>query len=254
MKKLRKFFYDNGSFIFSALSIIGVGLTSLASIKASFKAMDKLEDAQNEANRELTTKEKIKIMFPIYIFPVSMAVATIGCILCSSIINEKHELAITNSYIALNETYRMYKQKVKELYGQEAHLNVMQSIAENKKGEALIAESPLSKMLFEDEPNVLFFDEFSGRYFETKPSIVALAEYNLNRSYVYDGFADVNTFYSYLGLPPIPGGQYLTWDIDDEVYWIDFYHSQKEVTDDGLTCVSIAFTFDPVAYDGNSRK
>lgn len=239
MKKLQKFFYDKESFLFSSLAIIGVILTMISSVAASCMAEEKLYQIKNKVSKELTTKEKLQEIIPIYIFPTSIMLATIGCILCSSSISKKHELAITNSYIILNETYKAYRQKVKELYGDEADSNIINELANNPK--FIIKSESQNNIRFGDEENVLFFDEFSGRFFEAKPSTVLLAEYDLNRNYIYNGFININDFYSFLGVPPLPNNKYLPTELTNDICCIEFRHVEKEVSNDGLKCISISF-------------
>ena len=44
------------------------------------------------------------------------------------------------------------------------------------------------------------------------------------------GHLPVNDFYEMLGLSAIDGGEYVGWNCDDGLYWIDFNH-RKTVLD-----------------------
>lgn len=234
MKKLQKLFYNKGQIIFSSLAIIGVAATMISSIIAT-------HTAEKKFSNDMTVKEKIKEIIPIYIFPASIAFATIGCILGSCAIGRKHELAITNSYIVLSETYRAYKEKVKELNGERANSNAIAKIVSDNKYNIIELE-PRDYSFLKNEEDILFFDEFSGRFFETKPSIVLQAERDFVLYVQQTGIANINDFYSFLGLPPIPGDGYLDYNPDD-ISWINFFHDEKEVSNDGLKCIIISFYF-----------
>ena len=72
----------------------------------------------------------------------------------------------------------------------------------------------------------------------------AQAEYHLNRNFVMSGHLPVNDFYEMLGLSAIDGGEYVGWNCDDGLYWIDFNH-RKTVLDDGLEVYVIEMVWTP---------
>ena len=54
----------------------------------------------------------------------------------------------------------------------------------------------------------------------------------------------VNDFYEMLGLSALDGGEYVGWNCDDGIYWIDFNH-RKTVLDDGLEVYIIEMVWTP---------
>lgn len=50
--------------------------------------------------------------------------------------------------------------------------------------------------------------------------------------------------YEMLGLSAIDGGEYVGWNCDDGLYWIDFNH-RKTVLDDGLEVYVIEMVWTP---------
>lgn len=58
------------------------------------------------------------------------------------------------------------------------------------------------------------------------------------------GYLSVNDFYEMLGLSAIDGGEYVGWNCDDGLYWIDFNH-RKTVLDDGLEVYVIEMVWTP---------
>ena len=95
----------------------------------------------------------------------------------------------------------------------------------------------------------LFYDDFSGRIFESTIEKVQEAEYNLNRDLSMQGYATLNQFYDYLGLVPIDGGDDLGWSsgMNFDYYWqewIDFGHHKTTMGDD-LECSMITMFSEP---------
>jgi hypothetical protein len=107
----------------------------------------------------------------------------------------------------------------------------------------------------------LFYDDFSGRIFESTIEKVLEAEYNINRDLSMQGYATLNEFYDYLGLVPIDGGDELGWSsgMNFDYYWqewIDFGHhktsmnkidfsNRKTTMGDDLECIMIVMFNEP---------
>ena len=148
----------------------------------------------------------------------------------------------------IETSYKEYKNKVDELYGEEAGENVRAGIAKDKYEELDI--SPPA-----GENSQLFYDFFSGRYFESTPEKVQWAEYELNRSVSVNGGASVNEFYDFLGLEELPEYDELGWSADQvyEMYWhswVEFEHETTELDDNtegysGLECTIIHMPMEP---------
>ena len=97
----------------------------------------------------------------------------------------------------------------------------------------------------------LFFEEYSGRFFESTEEDVVLAEYHFNRNFVLRGYAELNELYEFLNLSPTESGAVLGWSIGaGEVFygyqWIDFEH-RKVIREDGAEYYAITMPFIPTA-------
>jgi len=151
-----------------------------------------------------------------------------------------------------NDSYNNYKDKLKELYGEEAHQKIVDAIAAEKAKDVYITSTGLvrnSSLDFDEhDPNDerLFYDAYSNRYFESSINRVIQAEYHLNRDFVISGYLPANHFYQLLGLEPLEGGDTVGWSIDTGIYWIDFNHS-KVTLDDGLEVLVIDMDWVPDA-------
>ena len=91
----------------------------------------------------------------------------------------------------------------------------------------------------------LFYDEWSGRYFESTIENLMNAEYRINRNFVLRGYAFLRELYDFLGLDETDFGNTAGWAVcDDEVYWLDFYH-RKVSLDDNLECYIVECMYEP---------
>ena len=72
------------------------------------------------------------------------------------------------------------------------------------------------------DQKMLFYEEYSERYFERYEREIMDAEYHLNRNFVLCGYASLNDFYEFLGLEPTELGEEVGWTTDDGIQWVDF--------------------------------
>ena len=91
---------------------------------------------------------------------------------------------------------------------------------------------------------VLFYDEWSHRYFKSTIEQVITAQYHINRNFVLRGYVTLNELYDFLGLEPTDYGNTVGWAVEDELYWIDF-HQHKVLMDGELECYIIETPWGP---------
>ena len=197
--------------------------------------------------------EIVKAAGPVYIPTVIVGISTLACIFSANTLNKRQQAALTSAYALVDSSFKEYKGKLKELYGEETHNNVVNAIAVEKaedmyvRGSYMCGTCSLPAEASDSEPR-LFYDMHSGRYFESTIEQVLNAEYHLNRNYILRGYAYLNELYEFLGIEETDYGSVMGWaPLDDGMYWIEFNH-RKVVMDDGLECYILEMPFEP-AYD-----
>lgn len=247
MRKMNKllissklFLKRNASTILTGIGAGGVIATTIMAVKATPTAMVLLEEAEEEKGEELTTLETVQIAAPAYIPTIVTGAATIACIFGANALNKRQQAALMSAYALLDNSYREYKKKVGEIYGDEAHDTIRTEIAKGKREEG----KPVVK-----EGQELFYDEFSGRYFNATNYDVSHAEYCINRDIQTQGWATLNDFYEYIGVDPVDGGDALGWSEGGNYAkywqsWVDFNHHHA-VLDDGLEVCILSFFEEP---------
>lgn len=250
LSKSKLFLKRNTSTILTCVGAAGVIATTVIAVKATPKALTLIKEEETIKGGELTKLEKVKIAGPTYIPAIITGSATIACIFGANILNKRHQAALMSAYALLDTSFKDYKRKLKELYGQEAHNKIVDSLAIEKAEKVNVtgAYFSIDCDLSIEENNgeeKLFYDEFSNRYFEATIEQVISAEYHLNRNYTLRGYTVLNELYEFLGLESTKNGSVLGWTPTDEgEYWIDFNH-RKVVMDDGLECYIIEMPFKP---------
>lgn len=238
---MKAFIKRNGSTILTVTGAVGVVATTVTAVKATPKALLLLEKAEEEKGEKLTKLEKVKVAGPGYIPTILIGTGTLACMFGANILNKKQQAALVSAYSLLDSSYKEYKNKVRELYGEEGDGNIRAEIAKDHYKDEEITV---------DDEKQLFYDYFSERYFESTMEDVLRAEYNLNKQIAINTGAYLNEFYEFLDIEPIPGGYELGWSngILEAMYWtnwVDFDHKKVEM-EDGMECHIITMRQEPV--------
>lgn len=253
LQQSQLFIKRNAPTILTVAGSVGVVTTSVMAAKATPKAVRLLEEAKEEKGAELTKREKVKIAGPVYIPTIIMGAGTLACIFGANILNKRHQAALVSAYAMLDSSYKEYRQKLKELYGEEAHEKIVDAIAIEKAEDIYVRNAYMCgtcDLTSDDSCSdpVLFYDEHSGRFFESTIEQVINAEYHLNRNYILRGYSFLNEFYEFLGIEETEYGSVLGWTpTDDGEYWIEFNH-RKAIGKDGKEFYVIEMPFEPT-YD-----
>lgn len=217
--------------------------------KATPKALEKIEEAKQEKGEELSKWEKVKAAGPKYTGTIVVGTATVVCIFGANILNKKHQANLASAYALVDQSYKQYQQKVKEIYSEDAHQEIMDAIAA-EKAENMAVQAPgyvNNNRLYVDEKcgeTRLFYDEYGDRFFEATLEQVISAQYHLNRNYVLRGYTVLNELYDFLGLEPTDYGSEVGWVAnDDGKYWIEF--DNREINIKGVDCILISMPFAP---------
>lgn len=228
------FLRRNSPTILTFLGAAGVVATSIAAAKATLKAMALLEKTKEEKGEELTKLEIVKVAGPAYIPAVAIGASTIACIFGANALNKKTQASIMSAYALLDTSYKQYKSKVKELYGENSDRNVKKEIAKDKFKD---------NDIHINNEKILFFDFYSLRYFESTERLVLKAENRVNDLLKLYGRASLNDFYESLGMPTAYTGYELWWNVQ-KCPSVEFTHDITTM-DDGLECCVISMSVEP---------
>lgn len=235
------FLKRNSATILTCVGAAGVIATAVLTAKATPKALTRIEEAKEEKGNDLTKLEIVKAAAPAYIRPAIIGAATITCVFGANVLNKRQQAAIMSAYALLDRSYKDYREKVEELYGETANERVREELAKDRYKE----DAPSTPATDE----ILFYDSFGDRYFESTIEKVQRAEYRVNRDIHMMGYATLSDFYELLDIEPIEGCECLGWSEGGNLArygqgWIDFNH-HKVVHDDGLECTILTMFQDP---------
>lgn len=227
--------------ILTCIGASGVVVTAVMVAKATPKAMTLLERAKWEKGEKLEPLEIIAIAGPAYIPSAIVGITTIGCIFGANALNRKQQASLTSAYALLNNYHKEYRNKLIELHGKETDIEVRNAMARvHCNYHQIDMDVPDGK--------VIFYDEISGKSILRYEREVMDAEYHLNRNFVLRGYASLNEFYEFLGLPQTKYGDEVGWTYTDGYCWIDFEHRLISRDDGGTEVYAIDMLFPPDAH------
>ena len=242
MNKFEYFLRKNSPIILTAVASGGVILTTFLAIKATPKAVKLLKEAENDKGDELTPFEIIKYGWTPYIGCIISCMSTIICIVSIQYLNTKKQASIISAYTLLENSFNEYRDNIKNLYSEEADTLAKQEIIRAKYDPEMEPEGE----------EVLFFYYLGMRFFKSTMQNVMQAECRLKDSLISKGYACLNEYYDYLGIPPVDYGYQLGWaDIEScdpyNVHELDFNYD-KIVVGGSVDCWVITFNM-PVSFD-----
>ena len=214
MNRVQHFMKKNSNVILTVFGSVGVITTSILAVKATPKAMKLIDEAKIYNDEELTVMETIKVAWKPYIPAVLTGVSTIACIFGINYLSHKNQASLMSAYALLDNSYKEYKNKVNELYGENANTEVRNSIVDDHLEDTIEIE----------DEKMIFFDFQSMRQFTATMHHVMQAECAFLELLHNKGFASLNEYYSLLGIPPVSFGDNQGWF---DMERIDPYHCEE---------------------------
>lgn len=235
---------ENSPVILTALGVTGTVTTAYLTGKASYKAYEVIAQeemvATNDADRpaELSNAEKVKAIWPLYIPPVVAGGVTIASIIMANRINSTRAAAFAAAAGISERALQDYKEKVVEKLGQTKANNVQDAVAQDRVNAHPIGSK---EIILAGTGEVLCFDLYSGRYFQSTVEEIKKAENNLNFNIVQNMSASLSEFYQDIGLPPNGSSEHVGWSSDQMV---DVTISAV-MSPDNRPCMAIDFSPNP---------
>lgn len=231
--------YPKSPIALTILGCAGVIATAVTAVKATPKALKIIEKEFEDVPP--TKKDVVQATWKCYIPSAIIGIATIGCIIGSTGISYKSQASLISAYTLLERSYKEYKDKVKELFGEDGEREVKASIIRDHFMEGDHIPTPLGEKL------IFYIDHYED-FFERTMLEVKDAEYELNRKFTREGLATLNDFFRLLDLPETEIGELIGWSIDGAYeesgyFWIEFEHTL--ITMDEVECYAIDTPYRP---------
>lgn len=199
--KINNFFKHNSPTILTAVGCVGVGITAIMAARDTVKAIKRINYERGYQLKEFNTKEKIKIAAPCYIPTVLSGLSTMLCICGANKLNKNMQKSLTSAYVLLDQSYKEYRNSVREVHGDDGDIAVIKNISDKRVAK-----------LNTDEDDV-FFDFFSLQFFNSSLPKMYEAERAANEILQSHGYISLKTVYSLIGEDIIGTDDLLGWSI-----------------------------------------
>lgn len=231
--------------IMTGIGIAGMITTTILAVRATPKALRLIELEEQEAKRDLSKKEVVKVAWKPYIPAAITGVASTACLIGASSVNAKRNAALTAAYELSRSALSDYKSAVVETIGEKKANEVKERVAQDK-----VTSNPISEqsVILTEKGNTLCCDTISGRYFRSAKDKLEKAENVLNRKLIQENYLSLNEFYYEIGLPCVKLGNELGWNIHDGEIDLTF---SAALTENGEPCLVMDYCVAP-RYDYTS--
>ncbi len=222
----KRFMSKQSPAMLTGIALVGLAYSVITAVKATPKALDLIKDEERAKNRPLTIMEAVKTAGPVYIPTIAAVAGTALCMSGVNVLNRRHQAMLTSGYAVVTHNFQAYRDKVVELLGEETDEDLTNAVMErNGNYHITHIDTPDKK--------VRFYEPFSKTFITRYEREIMDAEYHMNRNYTLRGFAPLNEFFDFLGIPNTDLGENLGWTTTwgDGYYWIDFSHLLKHDKD-----------------------
>lgn len=208
IKRTQRLLADNSPVILTALGVTGTLVTAYLAGTASFQAAHILA----EESPHLTTKEKTKLVWKLYIPTGLSAAATVGAVIAANQVQNRRTAAMATMYAVTQRAYDEYRDKIRDKLGPKKEQAARVELAQEKVDKV----PQISREVFlTGAGDILCFEDFTGRFFESDQEALRKAQNDVNQQVLNDGYASLTDFYDRVNLPRTAHSDEVGWTADN---------------------------------------
>lgn len=222
--------------ILTGFGVLGVPLTAILSVIGH-------ERAKKRSNEKDILKY-VKETWVDYLPGFLMGVATIGSIISGQHIALQRAAISSAAYSLAQDHLLKYQAKTKEIVGHKKELDISDALSQDQVNLANTGQYNKSKevIIVSGKGEVLFLDAYTNNYFMSDMNTVKQAVNNFNFRLNQEMFLSLNEFFDDLGLPAIPAGDKVGWDVQKGLLEIRY---STTLTSEGTPCVVLNYFVEP---------
>lgn len=202
----------HGPEILTGLGIAGLLSTTVLAVRATPKALKKIEDVKAvEGKDKLTPIETVKATWKCYIPAAITATTSVACLIGANSVHIRRHAALATAYKISETALTEYREKVVETIGEKKEQAIREKIDKDH-----IEKNPVSKneVVITGKGSTLCYDYYSGRYFESDIEQFKKAVNVLNGMLLREDYVSLNDLYSEMGLSHTGTGDVLGWSVN----------------------------------------
>jgi Family of unknown function (DUF6353) len=240
VKKVGKLTADNSPSILTVIGVTGTLTTAYLTGRASFKAAEIIRKTAYEegyaTEQTIEMKRRVELVWKEFVPATATGLLTVAAIIGANRIGTRRAAALAAAYTLSEKAFEQYREKILEKLGPAKEQTARDEIAA-----ARMRETPPGEVIITGNGNVLFMDQYTGRYFQSDMETVKGAVNKLNYELNQNMYASLNDFYGMIGLDATSVGEELGWT-SDKLMDVDF----SATIVDGKPCICIDFKVVPI--------
>ena len=224
--------------ILTGLGIAGMITTTVLAVKATPKALKRIEESKEEKGVEkLSAVDTVKATWKCYIPAAITCTASTACLIGATSINIGRNAALVTAYKLSENALAEYKEQVIETVGEKKEKVIQEKVHQER-----LNKNPVdsNEVIVTGLGTTLCYDYQSGRYFYSDIHILKRAINEINRQLVTSPFAYVslNDFYEEIELEPNNLGNMMGWNVNDGTVELEL---GAHLTEKGEPCIVVDF-------------
>lgn len=239
-RNVQRVLRDNSSTILTAFGVSGVLTTAYLTAKASFKASEMFRDDPRGVTvcgkfyqDPLTPKEKVELVWKLYIPAGISGALTIGCIISGTRVGMRRTAAAYSLLTVSEKAFSEYRDKVIDQVGEKKEQALRDEIAQDR-----VTQSSQGVIVI-GSGNVLCYEMHTGRYFNSDMETLRKAQNNINAKLISEMEASLSDFYYLVGLPYTSHSSGTGWS-SDKMLELSF---STVLSEDGRPCISFEYNY-----------
>lgn len=228
-----------------SMGIAGLVFSTIWSVKATFKAAEKIKEYKDSKNIEkITFKEGFKLTWRLYLPVVASAGLSIPCIIAGNRVSSKRYAALATAYTISETALQEYRDATREVVGDKKEKQIQEKV-DSKRIEETYNGS--NQIILTGDGDSLFYEPWSGRYFKSNWNTIMKAANELNASAIssMSGQITLNQWYSKLGLEENDAGDEVGWDLRNNSKALIDISISSHITKDNIPCGAISYNKAP---------
>lgn len=233
---------SNSTTILSALAASGVVTTAYLTGRATFEAADTILDRDiggllpSHTEVKERRKEKIRLVWRLYIPATVAGTATVVCIIGAQRVGSRKTAAAQAAFSLSERAFSEYREKIIEHIGEGKELKLRDELAQDRIDRDQV---PSKEVLVTGPGVVLCYEAHTGRYFTSDMETLRKAQNDLNARLVAHVYAYLDDFYDLIDLPQTAHSSNLGWE-SDRMMELEF---STTLTPDGRPCLVFNYNY-----------
>ena len=193
----------------TVLSGVGLAGTAFLFARAGMKAERKIQHEvrvnEEYEDRYPTYSETALIVWPEYVIPTSVGIATLVCLISTNVLNVQNQATLMGAYALGERTWSKYRGKVADMIGVDNEQVIRSEVIRETAAET----KPSSHI--QGDGDTVYYDVFSGQMFRSDERSILRAQENTNALADEEGFVRLNYFYDQIGARTSEIGEHMGW-------------------------------------------